>query len=201
MRISDWSSDVCSSDLGVAGGVVAQAVAEDLRGAMFLVEGDIEQRAAVVGPDGTSLRLLDADGQQRPACEVLHIDAIALGAVADDGVGQQPVVWAVLAGGDPEVALALGLAVAVEQHFRSRLAVAGRASAEHRMLPTGFEALVIREGPVEARNRAVVLLDSCLHLGEALLPQALGRRHGRLRSDERRGGQAGVLTCRFLGSP
>src|SRR3546814_6173477 len=145
MRISDWSSDVCSSDLGVAGGVVAQAVAEDLRGTMLLVEGDIEQRAAVVGPDETSLRLLDAVGQQRPACEVLHIDAIALGAVAVDGVGQQPVVGAVLAGGDPEVALALGLAVAVEQHFLSRLAVADRAPAEHRVLPAGLEALVRSE--------------------------------------------------------
>src|SRR3546814_4930572 len=40
-------------DERIAGGVVAQAVAEDLRGAMFLVEGDIEQRAAVVGPDET----------------------------------------------------------------------------------------------------------------------------------------------------
>src|SRR3546814_10348436 len=51
-------------DERIAGGVVAQAVAEDLRGAMFLVEGDIEQRAAVVGPDETSLRLLDAVGQR-----------------------------------------------------------------------------------------------------------------------------------------
>src|SRR3546814_16326435 len=102
---------------------------------MFRVEGDIEQRAAVVGPDETSLRLLDADGQQRPACEVLHIDAIALGAVADDGVGKQPVVWAVLAGGDPEVAHALGLAVAVETHFPSRLTVPDTAEAAHRTPP------------------------------------------------------------------
>src|SRR3546814_16970126 len=129
MRISDWSSDVCSSDLGVAGGVVAQAVAEDLRGTMLLVEGDIEQRAAVVGPDETSLRLLDAVGQQRPACEVLHIDAIALGAVAVGGVGQQPVVGTVLAGGDPQVDLAPGLPVAVEQPSHPRPARPTRAPA------------------------------------------------------------------------
>src|SRR3546814_18673889 len=81
-------------DERIAGGVVAQAVAEDLRGAMFLVEGDIEQRSAGVGPDETSLRLLHAVGQQRPAFAVLHIDSLPTGTVSVERLATPPAVGA-----------------------------------------------------------------------------------------------------------
>src|SRR3546814_11633900 len=48
MRISDWSSDVCSSDLIAAG-----LVAERPRSRSALVEGIEQRRAAlIVGPSG-----------------------------------------------------------------------------------------------------------------------------------------------------
>src|SRR3546814_1114134 len=92
----------------------------------------------------------------------------------------------VRAGSDPEVARALGLAVAVEQHLLPRLGI-DRAAAEHRVLAAGLVALVVGEGPVGARHRAVVLLDARLHLLEELLLQGLRRRHHRFgvgRSEE-----------------
>src|SRR3546814_16767125 len=77
---------------------------------MLLVERHVEQRAAVVGPGEAALGFPDAVGQQHAAGEILHSDAIALGAVAVDGVGKQPLVGHVRAGSDPEVTRALGLA-------------------------------------------------------------------------------------------
>src|SRR3546814_14562720 len=94
------------------------------------------------------------------------------------------------AGSDPEVARALGLAVAVEQHLLPRLGI-DRAAAEHRVLAAGLVALVVGEGLVGARHRAVVLLDARLHLLEELLLQGLRR------TEERRVGKECVRTCRF----
>src|SRR3546814_20060602 len=83
---------------------------------MLLVERHVEQRAAVVGPGEAALGFPDAVGPQRAAGEILHSDAIALGASAVDGVGQQPMVVTMPSGSARETARALGLAVAVRKH-------------------------------------------------------------------------------------
>src|SRR3546814_16034940 len=65
MRISDWSSDVCSSDLHCPGRHLGRAGGSDGgRGAPAAVEGNLggDCRQATVG------RAVDAQGTQSPAC-------------------------------------------------------------------------------------------------------------------------------------
>src|SRR3546814_16830200 len=60
MRISDWSSDVCSSDLAVAGRAGAEGVVEREQAWLDLVDGEAGDRAGELGRDGGALAGLGA---------------------------------------------------------------------------------------------------------------------------------------------
>src|SRR3546814_18313649 len=60
MRISDWSSDVCSSDLAVAGRAGAEGVVEREQAWLDLVDGEAGDRAGELGREGGALAGLGA---------------------------------------------------------------------------------------------------------------------------------------------
>src|SRR3546814_12867518 len=71
MRISDWSSDVCSSDLDLAMGHALDAAAQDLRGVGRGVEGERQH--------GAEIRLAEI----RPQAERFELGAELAAAVID----------------------------------------------------------------------------------------------------------------------
>src|SRR3546814_11815288 len=79
MRISDWSSDVCSSDLGIA--------AIGLLGALEILELDIVEAALcilVAVEQAAEHGIAVESGQAAPHDARLGIDESAAGAVADN---------------------------------------------------------------------------------------------------------------------
>src|SRR3546814_11759646 len=62
MRISDWSSDVCSSDLAVAADAHGQGEHRALEAAVDLFEG-----RALAGPSASQQRVRDLDREARGA--------------------------------------------------------------------------------------------------------------------------------------
>src|SRR3546814_6071079 len=85
MRISDWSSDVCSSDLGIGLGASRPQVehlqevgAGHMRGqALDLADAEIDRRLAEV--QRLHLRVDIGDVQQRHVAEVLRRQQVLLG--------------------------------------------------------------------------------------------------------------------------
>src|SRR3546814_10663959 len=82
MRISDWSSDVCSSDLPVVGRLVARGLDDELKGTAY---------AVVDGTDGrthhTKLPDLDAAGDSAPG-SIVELRRF------HDAKGQRPIAMA-----------------------------------------------------------------------------------------------------------
>src|SRR3546814_15736844 len=88
MRISDWSSDVCSSDLAVGGAVQVDRQDAPLPAAHRAAQGALRRRQAEV-PDGDDGALQEGEDQPRrrlPAGAAAddHLHGAVLGA---DGVG------------------------------------------------------------------------------------------------------------------
>src|SRR3546814_11026719 len=90
MRISDWSSDVCSSDLLVVGGALERGPLDAglgreslqrARGLAVGVEGDVE-----VGAEdfGRLLGLLDGDGRQQHRQSARRIERLSFAALDRD---------------------------------------------------------------------------------------------------------------------
>src|SRR3546814_18070408 len=74
MRISDWSSDVCSSDLGVGGGKVAGEI---------LCEGGTDRRWRAAGPQNGGGTVMPAQQQQHAVLVIMPVErpqtAVAVG--------------------------------------------------------------------------------------------------------------------------
>src|SRR3546814_17549001 len=90
MRISDWSSDVCSSDLLVVGGALERGPLDAglgreslqrARGLAVGVEGDVEVGAEAFG---RLLGLLDGDGRQQHRQSARRIERLRFAALDRD---------------------------------------------------------------------------------------------------------------------
>src|SRR3546814_1468575 len=112
MRLSYWSSDVCSSDLALLGHVLQRRLAADAAGAVQqgVLDAELPQDLDVLG--GVVQPLLVAEHLQRAAAALLVGDAGLLPELLQAGTA---------VGGDPQHARlvgAIGLQVAVrsEEH-------------------------------------------------------------------------------------
>ena len=157
-------------DHGIRARIAADPVAAHLVGAVVLVDHGVEDGLTVGGPDDIAVRVFDRPVDDRAGRDVADEEAITLRAVEVEGVGEAAVVVTVLAVPDPEIGLALGLAVAVEQQDLCRLVVA-RGAAEERMLAAFDVAAVVGPCSVWRGHRGVVLLHAPAHLGVERLPE------------------------------
>jgi hypothetical protein len=89
----------------------ADHVAEDLQRAVVLVEPDVEQRPAVVGPSNPAARVGDLIGQVVARAQIADADGAEFGATVVARVGEQRVVGTVLGAAEVPVALALASAL------------------------------------------------------------------------------------------
>src|SRR3546814_18079 len=92
MRISDWSSDVCSSDLVVAGKILAQIAAEFVGEEIISAEDEIAaqtrqrhgigagDRAGKIGSRQRNLTLVKAEAERSGCCDLVN-PAVYCGAV------------------------------------------------------------------------------------------------------------------------
>src|SRR3546814_6199428 len=88
MRISDWSSDVCSSDLTYGRGPVPPIASHRIRGSR-LDDGTIMQERRVIGlcddePEGKDLAVkIEVDGEVRCFCKAKYEEAEEAGVTRD----------------------------------------------------------------------------------------------------------------------
>ena len=157
-------------DHGVRARIAPHAVAAHLVGPVVLVDHGVEDRLAVGRPDDIAVGVLDGPVDDRSGCDVADEEAVALRAVEVQRVGEAAVVVTVLAVPDPEIGLALGLAVAVQQQ-RFRRFILARCAAVERMLAALDIAAVVGPRPVRCRHRGIVLLHASAHLGVERLPE------------------------------
>ena len=168
--------------LGIDENIVLDRRADDVpvdeQRAVVVVEAHVEDRLAVVGPHDAAARVGDAVGQVLSGRQVAEADGVKLRPLVVAGVGEEPVIGAVLEAAQVPVGLALGLAVAVEQ---DRFVPAGAGpAADQRILSAGDEAGVVGEGPIGGRDGAVVLLEAAAHLAEQVVLQPARLRQLRL---------------------
>ena len=114
-------------------GFVAHDVAVEPAGPARLVEHDVEQGAAVVGPRrGWARRWRSSPASSVSGRQILHEQGERLRAARVHRVGQQPVVGAHLERAQPEVGVAVGERVQVEQHLLGGASGSSRPAAEDR---------------------------------------------------------------------
>ena len=160
---------------GIVRRVAAQGVQPDAERAQAVVQLDVEERAAVLGPLDGARGVGDEVGALLAALQVADVDAEALRAVLVRGVGEEAAVEGRLEGGQPEIVLAARQLVLVEDDDRLRLVE--RAAHPGAVLGAGGEAPLVLEPALARRDRLVVLLDPALQLGVQALHEAAVRRH------------------------
>ena len=152
------------------GGVAAEAVAPDAVGPPGVVDGRVEEVAAVGGPGDAAARARDLVGQHLAGAQVLDADRVPL--VADDvgAPGQEVLVVAEREPAEGEEVVTLGLLVGVEQHLLARHRLAGdeggrvpvvgglhAGAAPDGVLPPLLGARVVPPPAVAHRDRQVGL--------------------------------------------
>src|SRR3546814_14180347 len=144
MRISDWSSDVCSSDLPAQGEPVVEAITPGQRVGQVGAEIRVilvthrKRSAQAVGEVAFQLHVL-GDGMPRIVARVLRPPAgKALGAARDPGIAHVP-------RGD----VALDDLVSLAQVLRAEAKELGRASCRERVC----QYVEISVGPVSLKKK------------------------------------------------
>ncbi|ENN86178.1 hypothetical protein RHSP_33602 [Rhizobium freirei PRF 81] len=149
----------------------AKDVVEDFRRAMILVLQRVEEALAVGRPDAAAAGVLKDIGKIFAGFEVTDLQREIFRALVVIAPDAEAVIGGVVEAGKAEIGLSLIFLVAVEQQL-AIAAVAGFAKIM-RLLAAGDEKRAVGIGPVLDRDRAVILLDTALHLAEESLLQIL----------------------------
>ena len=160
----------------VLGGIGAQQVTMEPAGTARLVEHDVEQGAAVVGPRQAGRDVDHGLRQQCPGRELLHVQRERLGAARVHRVRQQPVVGAHVPAAQPEIVVAARERIEIEDDLLAAL-VLRRAAAVDRILRALRGAVIVEPAVQPLRHREIGLPDPRAHLLEQLLLQRLRRPH------------------------
>ena len=170
-------------DQHVVGGIVAQPVAVQAAGPAGVVQHDVEQRPAVVGPGHAGRDVGHRLGQEGAGRQVLDHQRERLGAAGIHRVGQQAMIGADLERAEPEVGMALGQRIQVEEDLLGggvRLGPIRRPAAVDGILGAFGGAMVVEPAVDALGHREVGLLDPPPHLGEQPVLQGDGRTHDRV---------------------
>src|SRR3546814_1217657 len=104
MRISDWSSDVCSSDLSLAAGqkLTAHDVLLRTDGGAISITGTIDAAGAAADADGGTIRLIGGNGVSLAG--TARLDALTGATAAGDFAADSGFVEIAATGGRVNVA-------------------------------------------------------------------------------------------------
>ncbi|MCY1506106.1 hypothetical protein D9M68_403440 [compost metagenome] len=158
------------------GARAAEAVAVQPVRAVGVVEGGEEQRLAVVGPGHAAVAVVEGQGGDVAAGQVLDVQPVDLVAAGVQAVGQLAVVRADAEGAERQVA-ACGQGVGVEQQLLGalvhgqRIVRRARAAVVARVFVAGGGARVVQPGAPGRGQRQVGLADARLDLLEQLFAQ------------------------------
>ena len=103
-------------DLDVCVERCAERVAPDRLRAVVFIEADVEQRAAIGGPNDAAARVGDGIGKVLAGCKIAEADRRKLRALVVDGIGEDRVIGAVGGGAELPVGRTLRLDIAVEEN-------------------------------------------------------------------------------------
>ncbi|MCY1280950.1 hypothetical protein D9M70_297460 [compost metagenome] len=156
----------------------AQAVAMQAVRAMGVVQFAEEQRGAVVGPGHAAVALLEGQGADFTAGQLLDVELVGLVAAGVQAVGQARMVGADAEGADGEEAAGrqfIGVQQQLLAGFVQGQGTVGRARAAvvARVLVAGGGALVVEPGAPGHRQGEVGFADAALDFLEQRLAQCL----------------------------
>ena len=147
----------------------ADQMAEDLRGAMIVIDAHIVKTAGVVQPDDAAFRMLDRLGQIDARCEVPDANGVEFGALGIHAPSELAVIGCMDRIADRKEGSAATLMVAIDQDHV--IAVVAALAADQRLLPALTIARVIKPRAVGERHAGVVFLDTPAHLTNERLRQ------------------------------
>ncbi len=142
----------------------AQAVAEDLRRAVVVVDAHVVEAAAVGEPDDAAVRALDQVGQVLADGEVADTDRVELGAFNVGAPGESAVIRRVRRLADREERMSLALTVAIEHHGVG--AIDAPLAADQWLLTALPVTRVVEPWTIGQRDAGVSLLHAPAHLGD-----------------------------------
>ena len=153
----------------------AEKVVIDMRRAMIVVDGRIEEALAVRAPGGTAAGVLDGVGKVFSGRGIAHMQREELRPLVVGRPAQTRVVGRVRCAGKTEIGLPLGFLVAVEQH--GFFAAFARQTEIDRLLAARDITEAIAPRAIGRGDRAVIFLDAAAHFREQRLLQVLGVGH------------------------